>query len=160
MVSSDVGEGIFFAGQNHVALRVIASKEEHEVITTNPEEILKRKDEKEIKKALNIGSSPRGESFESYQRTRELKKRRLESSAEFKQNQSTAANNTKQVPLQAQEVKIEKDLLENSTQKAEKALKTDSTRFAIKTVFGEPEEDRLKPDQHGIYNIDDYQPPK
>lgn len=43
LVSSDVGEGIFFAGQNHVALRVVASPEEYQVITTNPEEILKRK---------------------------------------------------------------------------------------------------------------------
>lgn len=43
LVSADVGEGLFFAGQNHVALRVIASQEEHEVITTNPEELLKQK---------------------------------------------------------------------------------------------------------------------
>lgn len=43
LVSSDVGEGIFFAGQNHVALRVVASDEEHAVITTNPEELLKKR---------------------------------------------------------------------------------------------------------------------
>jgi len=44
LVSSDIGEGIFFAGQNHVALRVVASDEEHQVITTNPEELAKRKE--------------------------------------------------------------------------------------------------------------------
>jgi conjugal transfer ATP-binding protein TraC len=38
LVASDIGEGIFFAGSNHVALRVVASDEEHAVITTNPEE--------------------------------------------------------------------------------------------------------------------------
>jgi conjugal transfer ATP-binding protein TraC len=43
LVSSDVGEGIFFAGQNHVALRVVASDEEHALITTNPEELLKKR---------------------------------------------------------------------------------------------------------------------
>lgn len=43
LVTADVGEGIFFAGQNHVALRVVASDEEHEVITTNPEEIFARR---------------------------------------------------------------------------------------------------------------------
>lgn len=43
LIASDVGEGIFFAGQNHVAIRVVASDEEHEVITTNPEEILRRR---------------------------------------------------------------------------------------------------------------------
>ena len=42
LVTADIGEGIFFAGQNHVALRVVASEEEHGLITTNPEEILKR----------------------------------------------------------------------------------------------------------------------
>lgn len=42
LLASDVGEGIFFAGTNHVALRVIASPEEHELITTNPEELLAR----------------------------------------------------------------------------------------------------------------------
>lgn len=44
LVSADVGEGLFFAGQNHVAIRVIASQEEHEVMTTNPEEILQKKE--------------------------------------------------------------------------------------------------------------------
>ncbi len=39
LMAADVGEGLFFAGQNHVAMRVIASPEEHVVITTNPQEI-------------------------------------------------------------------------------------------------------------------------
>jgi type IV secretory pathway VirB4 component len=39
LLAADVGEGLFFAGQNHVAIRVIASPEEHVVITTNPEEL-------------------------------------------------------------------------------------------------------------------------
>ena len=173
LVSSDVGEGIFFAGQNHVALRVIASKEEHEVITTNPEEILKRKDDIEIKKAMNSGSNPRSESYESYQKIRELKKQRLNNSLEFKKtNQSTNNNST---AWKSPEIKIEEDLLQDSNQKAEKALKTDKmtfnsdeelknrdqkTDFKIKTIFGEPEEKSLRPDQHGVYNIDDYKPPK
>lgn len=42
LLASDVGEGIFFAGQNHVALRVIASEPEHQLITTNPEELLQK----------------------------------------------------------------------------------------------------------------------
>ncbi len=42
LVTSDVGEGIFFAGSNHVALRVVASDDEHKLITSNPEEKLKR----------------------------------------------------------------------------------------------------------------------
>lgn len=43
LTACDVGEGIFFAGSNHVALRVVSDEKEHAVITTNPEEILKKK---------------------------------------------------------------------------------------------------------------------
>jgi conjugal transfer ATP-binding protein TraC len=43
LLSADVGEGLFFAGQNHVALRVVASQEEHHLITSNPQELLSRK---------------------------------------------------------------------------------------------------------------------
>ncbi|MBU2592214.1 hypothetical protein KKD61_02000, partial [Patescibacteria group bacterium] len=43
LLGADIGEGIFFAGRNHVAIQVIASPEEHRLITSNPEEILKMK---------------------------------------------------------------------------------------------------------------------
>jgi len=46
-----VGEGIFFAGKKHVAIQIVASSNEHRVITTSPEEVLRRKEEKE-KEAL------------------------------------------------------------------------------------------------------------
>jgi hypothetical protein len=42
LLSAGVGHGIIFAGSNHVALNVVASPEEHALITSNPEEILKR----------------------------------------------------------------------------------------------------------------------
>ena len=48
LVSADVGEGVFFAGQNHVALRVVASPEEHEVITTDPREIEQKMKKKAV----------------------------------------------------------------------------------------------------------------
>lgn len=37
-----VGEGIFFAGQKHVAIRIVASYTEDQIITTDPEQIKKR----------------------------------------------------------------------------------------------------------------------
>ncbi len=46
LLSADVGEGIFFAGQNHVAIRVIASEEEHDLITSKPEDLLRIKEER------------------------------------------------------------------------------------------------------------------
>ena len=44
-----VGEGIFFAGQKHVAMRVVASYSEDQFITTTPEEVVKiRKAKREL----------------------------------------------------------------------------------------------------------------
>ncbi len=47
LLSSDVGEGLFFAGQNHVAMKVFAAPFEHELITSNPMELLKRQQDAE-----------------------------------------------------------------------------------------------------------------
>ena len=41
LLSSNIGEGLFFAGQNHVAIKIVAAPFEHKIITSNPEEILK-----------------------------------------------------------------------------------------------------------------------
>ncbi|HET9946538.1 MAG TPA: ATP-binding protein [Patescibacteria group bacterium] len=41
LLSSGVGEGLFFAGQNHVALQVVAAQYEHEIITSNPQDVQK-----------------------------------------------------------------------------------------------------------------------
>lgn len=51
LLESDVGEGIFFAGLKHVAIKVIASYTEDQIITSDPSQILaikKAKQEKEL----------------------------------------------------------------------------------------------------------------
>jgi type IV secretory pathway VirB4 component len=40
LLEANVGEGIFFAGAKHVAIRVIASYTEDQIITTNPSQLL------------------------------------------------------------------------------------------------------------------------
>ncbi len=47
LLQAEVGEGIFFAGQKHVAIKVVASYTEDQFITTSPEEISKIKKAKE-----------------------------------------------------------------------------------------------------------------
>jgi len=47
LIEAAVGEGIFFAGPKHVAIRIVASYAEDQFITTAPEEILKIKKAKE-----------------------------------------------------------------------------------------------------------------
>ncbi|MFA5926718.1 MAG: DUF87 domain-containing protein [Patescibacteria group bacterium] len=40
LLESDVGEGLFFAGLNHVAIKVVASYAEDQIITTDPKQLL------------------------------------------------------------------------------------------------------------------------
>ncbi len=48
LLSAEIGEGLFFAGNNHVAVRVVASPDEHKLVTTKPQEILDRQKNKNI----------------------------------------------------------------------------------------------------------------
>lgn len=45
LLAADIGEGLFFAGPNHVAIRVVAAPDEHILVTSKPEELLKMKQE-------------------------------------------------------------------------------------------------------------------
>ena len=45
LLESGVGEGIFFAGTKHVALKVVASETEDKIITSNPAQILQAREE-------------------------------------------------------------------------------------------------------------------
>jgi len=57
LLAANVGEGLFFAGPNHVAMQVVASPDEHPLATSSPKEILaiKEKLEKEaVEKGLSI----------------------------------------------------------------------------------------------------------
>lgn len=47
LLESDVGEGIFFAGPKHVAIKIVASYSEDQVITTDPKQILELEKAKE-----------------------------------------------------------------------------------------------------------------
>jgi type IV secretory pathway VirB4 component len=44
LLNSGIGQGLFFAGNKHVAIQVIASYTEDKIITTNPEEILRKRE--------------------------------------------------------------------------------------------------------------------
>jgi conjugal transfer ATP-binding protein TraC len=47
LLSTDVGEGLFFAGPNHVAMRVVASPDEHRIITTKPQDLEAQKNQQQ-----------------------------------------------------------------------------------------------------------------
>jgi len=48
LLAANIGEGIFFAGPHHAPIRVVASKEEHKLITTRPEELMEIKAQEEL----------------------------------------------------------------------------------------------------------------
>ncbi|MBI2624729.1 MAG: ATP-binding protein [Candidatus Nealsonbacteria bacterium] len=47
LLEAEIGEGIFFAGQKHVAIKIVASYTEDQIITTSPEELVRIKKAKE-----------------------------------------------------------------------------------------------------------------
>jgi type IV secretory pathway VirB4 component len=57
LLESDVGEGIFFVGLKHVALKVVASYTEDQIITTNPAQVMAIK---QAKKDLEVSQQGGG----------------------------------------------------------------------------------------------------
>ncbi|MFS8131418.1 MAG: hypothetical protein ACMG57_05600, partial [Candidatus Dojkabacteria bacterium] len=57
LMSAGIGQGLFFAGANHVAIQVVASENEHNLITTNPNELLQQKTDAEEGDQLDISTS-------------------------------------------------------------------------------------------------------
>ena len=54
MLESDVGEGIFFAGLKHVAIKILASYTEDQIITSDPAQLLAIKKAKEEYQQANL----------------------------------------------------------------------------------------------------------
>jgi conjugal transfer ATP-binding protein TraC len=48
LLASGVGEGLFFAGAAHAAIKIIASPQEHELVTTKPQEMQQRRDQQSV----------------------------------------------------------------------------------------------------------------
>lgn len=53
LLGANVGEGIFFAGNNHAPITVVASPEEHKLVTTKPQELLKQIQVQTVQQNIN-----------------------------------------------------------------------------------------------------------
>lgn len=53
-----VGQGLFFAGQNHVHIQIIASHTEQQLVTTNPVQQLQQQEEERQRQAAQQSSNP------------------------------------------------------------------------------------------------------
>ncbi|MFA6132281.1 MAG: DUF87 domain-containing protein [Patescibacteria group bacterium] len=59
LLESGVGEGLFFAGQKHVAMKVVASYTEDQLVTTNPQQLLEiEKARKDFEAKMAIEAAP------------------------------------------------------------------------------------------------------
>ena len=58
LLESGVGEGIFFAGLKHVAIKIVSSYTEDQIITSDPSQILSNKKTKQEQEAAEIAPSP------------------------------------------------------------------------------------------------------
>jgi type IV secretory pathway VirB4 component len=56
LLESNVGEGIFFAGLKHVAIKIISSYTEDQIITSDPSQILSNKKAKEDQEASDMAA--------------------------------------------------------------------------------------------------------
>jgi hypothetical protein len=56
LLESNVGEGIFFAGTKHVAIKVIASYTEDQIITSDPSQILSNRKAKQEHEEAEMGN--------------------------------------------------------------------------------------------------------
>jgi len=61
LLESGVGEGIFFAGPKHAAIKVVASYTEDQIVTTNPQQLLEME---KARKAMAAPTTPQAEPTE------------------------------------------------------------------------------------------------
>lgn len=57
LLAATVGEGLFFAGPSHVAMRAVAAPFEHTLVTSNPQEVLQRQQQSSPPPAQNVPPS-------------------------------------------------------------------------------------------------------
>lgn len=66
LLESDVGEGIFFAGMKHVAIKIIASYTEDQIITSDPSQVLAlRKSRAEVSGGIPTNASGQNQGVQS-----------------------------------------------------------------------------------------------
>ncbi len=141
LVTADIGEGIFFAGQNHVALRVVSSDDEHAIITTNPEELVHRKRMRAAQalakvQAATQESSDQSQSPQTSQATRGVL--------------AGSAPNTQAAPASPGAKPIQTGFTSQN----------DSNKTATPPASGSAEAQAQYKDPTQMYSIDDYQPPQ
>jgi len=90
LLGSDIGQGLFFAGNRHVAIQIIASPKEEEIITTHPEAILAKKEMKKRQREL--------EKMEEAQKEKEAQKTQKAPPENVKENEEKSKEKKTEAP--------------------------------------------------------------
>lgn len=151
LMAADVGEGIFFAGSNHVALRVVASDDEHEIITTNPAELVRRRAEKKRQDQLIQEKKVNVERLFSQSEVKKVTPEVVQETTNSTQNEQVNAGPIQEksdLPVPSfkkqQQAQVSEEEIEN-IKEAERIKKTNAQNRNSKDFVR--------------YSIDDYQPP-
>jgi len=158
LMAADVGEGIFFAGQNHVALRVVASQDEHVVITTDPEELLQEKSQSK----KSVIAKPRFPREESILSKNAPTKKAEEKTQEKPEDYYSERENKPQVGKNQvrNDVRVEKnnDVLVKKNQVQDGSLVVNNQIQNKLQIENKPK--TIKKSQRVRYTIDQYTPPE
>ncbi|MFC1711041.1 VirB4-like conjugal transfer ATPase, CD1110 family [Patescibacteria group bacterium] len=72
LLSAEVGRGLFFAGNNHVAVKVVSSKEEHALVTSKPQDLVKAKEDTLEAKKQKLSTTTHMEIIEGDDKSKKL----------------------------------------------------------------------------------------
>ncbi len=91
LLSADIGEGLFFAGNSHVAMQVVASEEEYQLVTTEPSEVMEREQgTKKYKKTASADSQSEQKKEEEEEEEEEEKEKDKEGEKENAEQEGTS----------------------------------------------------------------------
>ncbi len=165
LMAADIGEGIFFAGQNHVALRVVASDEEHDVITSDPEELLEKR--QTTKQVAEVGPQfPRESSLLAEKKKQQVKqaKKRQETASRESDYYSSTTNSNQSIKQGATSDSAESKQNKSAAQNSEAAAITpqdsrneDADRE--KNLASQEQIQTKQKTERVRYTVADYQPP-
>ncbi len=91
LLESGVGEGIFFAGQKHAAIKIVASYTEDQIVTTNPQQLLEMEKAKKAMTAKQDAEKKEEQEAQEQQEAAELESEENSDQKELREAEKMAA---------------------------------------------------------------------
>lgn len=142
LLESEVGEGIFFAGLKHVAIKIIASYTEDQIITSDPSQILaikKAKDEYMAEEGKNDSpSAKKQDSYEvNYEEAETQNEEELETKEPAKTEELQAQNTETQSPEKTVKIRVISENRSDTDKMEDENNKLDAEIEELEKMFRE-----------------------